>query len=85
MHAMSIRSFLLACILLPPGAAQAHDLQYNVSGGQAVVIHLHEDNEPFTFEGYEIYRAGENCRIRSAAAIARAASPFSRIAPGNGA
>ncbi len=40
--------------------AQAHDLQYTVVGGQAVVIKLfYADNTPFTFEGYEIYRKGE--------------------------
>jgi hypothetical protein len=41
-------------------AAHAHDLQYTVTGGQAVVIKLfYVDNTPFTFEGYEIYREGE--------------------------
>lgn len=40
--------------------ALAHDLQYGVTGGQAVVIKLHYvDNAPFSFEAYEIYRAGE--------------------------
>lgn len=41
-------------------SARAHDLQYTVVGGQAVVIKLfYADNTPFTFEGYEIYREGE--------------------------
>ena len=38
----------------------AHDLQYSVGGGQAVVVKLFfVDNKPFTFEGYEVYRDGE--------------------------
>lgn len=56
----------LARLLLPmliataAFAAHAHDLQYTVTGGQAVVIKLfYVDNTPFTFEGYEIYREGE--------------------------
>jgi len=54
---LAIAIALLLCLAHP---AAAHDLQYNVSGGQAVVIRLfYVDNKPFTFEGYEIYRAGE--------------------------
>lgn len=50
---------LLAALSLTP-PADAHDLQYTVSGGQAVVVKLfYVDNTPFTFEGYEIYREGE--------------------------
>ena len=46
--------------LLITQAAYAHDLQYSVGGGQAVVIRMfYVDNTPFTFEGYEIYRSGE--------------------------
>lgn len=38
----------------------AHDLQYTVISGQAVVIKLfYADNSPFTFEAYEIYREAE--------------------------
>ena len=49
---------LLAALALAP-PADAHDLQYTVSGGQAVVVKLfYVDNTPFTFEGYEIYREG---------------------------
>lgn len=53
-------TLLLAC-LLPTltGPALAHDLQYTVSNGEAVVVRLLEDNTPFTFEGYEVYREGE--------------------------
>jgi len=48
---------LFACSTLPTAA---HDLQYTVVGGQAVVIKLfYADNTPFTFEGYEIYRDAE--------------------------
>lgn len=47
-------------LLLAAWPAVAHDLQYTVVGGQAVVIKLFfADNTPFTFEGYEIYRDGE--------------------------
>lgn len=53
-------TLLLAC-LLPTltGPALAHDLQYTVSNGEAVVVRLLEDNTPFTFEGYEVYREDE--------------------------
>ena len=38
----------------------AHDLQYRVTGGEAVVVRLfYGDDRPFSFEGYEIYRDGE--------------------------
>lgn len=52
---------LLFCFLLTSAwPVLAHDLQYTVVGGQAVVIKLfYVDNTPFTFEGYEIYRDGE--------------------------
>jgi nickel transport protein len=40
--------------------AQAHDLQHTVSSAQAVVIRMFYVNDsPFSFEGYEIYRDGE--------------------------
>ncbi len=49
-----------AALLLSIWPARAHDLQYRVGGGQAVVIRLfYIDNAPFSFEGYEIYRDGE--------------------------
>ncbi len=48
---------LFACSTL---STAAHDLQYTVVGGQAVVIKLfYADNTPFTFESYEIYRDAE--------------------------
>lgn len=63
---MSIRSFLLICILSLPTAVQAHGLQYSVGGGQAVVIRLaSEDNAPFSFENYELYRVGEKQPFQS--------------------
>jgi nickel transport protein len=50
--------FLAAVAVALPAAA--HDLQYTVSGGQAVVVKLfYVDDTPFTFEGYEIYREGD--------------------------
>jgi nickel transport protein len=55
LFALQLASLLPICL-----SAQAHDLQYTVVGGQAVVIKLfYADNTPFTFEGYEIYREGE--------------------------
>jgi nickel transport protein len=49
-----------ALCLLTVAPAYAHDLQYTVSEGQAIVISLfYVDNTPFTFEGYEITRDGE--------------------------
>ena len=55
-----ISRLLLIMFLMASGPLRAHDLQYTVVGGQAVVIKLfHVDNSPFSFEGYEIYRDGE--------------------------
>jgi nickel transport protein len=57
---MKSPSFLIALLLCLARPAAAHDLQYSVGGGEAVVIRLfYVDDQPFTFEGYEIYRAGE--------------------------
>ncbi len=51
---------IAATLLSLAQPAAAHDLQYTVSGGQAVVIRLFfVDDKPFSFEGYEVYRAGE--------------------------
>ncbi len=51
---------LLWILLFASAPLLAHDLQYTVASGQAVVIRLfYVDNTPFKFEGYEIYRAGE--------------------------
>jgi nickel transport protein len=52
--------WLLSILMLVSGTTPAHDLQYTVVGGRAVVIKMfHADNSPFTFEGYEIFREGE--------------------------
>lgn len=54
------RLLFVAGVFVLPALASAHDLQYQVSGGQAVVVRLfYVDDTPFTFEGYEIYRDGE--------------------------
>ncbi len=56
----TVRRLLVSAVLLMCWPAMAHDLQYTVVGGQAVVIKLfYADNTPFTFEGYEIYREAE--------------------------
>lgn len=57
---MNSRILLLAALLCLARPGAAHDLQYSVSGAQAVVLKLfYVDNTPFSFEAYEIYRAGE--------------------------
>ncbi len=57
---MTTLRLLLSVLLFLIWPAAAHDLQYTVVGGQAVVVKLfYADNSPFSFEGYEIYRAGE--------------------------
>lgn len=58
---MKLPKFLLLALAIAPlSPALAHDLQYTVASGQAVVVKLfYLDNAPFTFEGYEIYREGE--------------------------
>jgi len=54
------RLLLLASAIFATWPACAHDLQYSVGHGQAVVIRMfYVDNTPFTFEGYEITREGE--------------------------
>jgi len=54
------RLLLLAIAIFATWPACAHDLQYSVGGGQAVVIRMfYVDNSPFAFEGYEITREGE--------------------------
>ncbi len=53
-------AYRLLVLLLCATPVQAHDLQYSVESGQAVVIRMfYVDNSPFTFEGYEIFRDGE--------------------------
>ena len=57
---MKLLHLMIVALLCLARPATAHDLQYSVSGNQAVVVKLfYVDNTPFTFEGYEIYRAGE--------------------------
>jgi len=55
------RCFAIAATLLSLAQpAAAHDLQYSVSSANAVVVKLfYVDNTAFTFEGYEIFHAGE--------------------------
>lgn len=57
-----MRSYLLAVLLLGlvPGQSLAHDLQYNIDHGRAVYVRLFfGGSEEFSFETYEVYRAGE--------------------------
>lgn len=58
MNGFKAMLWVFAVMLVSP--VSAHDLQYTVAGGQAVVVKLFfVDNTPFTFESYEIYREGE--------------------------
>ncbi|MBK6741591.1 MAG: hypothetical protein IPG66_00900 [Hydrogenophilales bacterium] len=59
-HSVIARVTLLLGLAVGVVASHAHDLQYSVAAGQAVVVKLfYVDNTPFTFEGYEVYREGE--------------------------
>jgi nickel transport protein len=50
---------LLLCLGLP-GRVAAHDLQHRIQEGAAVTVELFfADGNEFSFEGYEVYRAGE--------------------------
>ena len=50
---------LLLCLWLPERAA-AHDLRHSIEEGAAVTVKLFfADGNEFSFEGYEVYRAGE--------------------------
>lgn len=60
---MSPRWLLLLYLLAAP--VSAHDLQYTVVSGQAVVVRLfYADNSPFSFEAYEIYPEGSDLPIQ---------------------
>ena len=50
---------LLLCLWLPERAA-AHDLRHSIEEGAAVTVKLFfADGNEFSFESYEVYRAGE--------------------------
>ena len=54
----------LAASLVVPSVA-AHDLQYRVAEGPAVTVHLsYAGDVPFTFEAYEVYRAGDTVPVQ---------------------
>ena len=53
-------SFIVGVLLLLSQPVWAHDLQYAVTDGKAVVVKLFfMDNTPFSYENYEIYREKE--------------------------
>lgn len=55
--------WLLPCLVAAP--AWAHDLQYTVVSGQAVVVKLfYADDTPFGFEAYEIYPEGAKLPVQ---------------------
>jgi nickel transport protein len=50
---------LLLCLWLP-GRGVAHDLQHHIEEDSAVTVKLsYADGSEFSFESYEVYRAGE--------------------------
>ena len=50
----------LCLMALLPASALAHDLQYAIEPGKAVVVRLfYTDTAKFSFEGYEVFRDGE--------------------------
>jgi len=50
---------LVLCAWLP-GQALAHDLEHDIGEGEAVTVKLfYADGSEFSFESYEVYRAGE--------------------------
>jgi len=55
--AVAVASLLYFCLLEP---AVAHELQYSVEEGSAVTVKLFlADGGEFSFENYEVYRAGD--------------------------
>jgi nickel transport protein len=51
---------LALCALLP-GRALAHDLEHSIGEGKAVTVKIfYADGNEFSFESYEIYRAGDD-------------------------
>lgn len=69
--------FLVLGLIAGGRAAQAHDLQYTVTGGQAVVVKLfYADNTAFSFEGYEIYPEGEKLPVQVGRTDARGRIAF---------
>ncbi len=72
---MRLRLLLLSALLA--FTAQAHDLHYTVTAGQAVVVRLfYADDTPFAFEGYEIYAEGERLPIQVGRTDARGRIAF---------
>lgn len=63
---MTGRLLITLCLGLGPFAALAHELQHEVSQGQAVVIRLsYADGTPFAFEAYEIYAKDEKLPVQA--------------------
>lgn len=55
-----LRVWLVCALAALAAPALGHDLQYSVTGGQAVVVRLfYVDNKPFSFESYSITREGD--------------------------
>jgi nickel transport protein len=74
---MSRLALLLLAWLAWAPLAPAHDLQYTVTGGQAVVVKLfYADNTAFSFEGYEIYPVGGKLPVQVGRTDARGRIAF---------
>lgn len=74
---LSMMLFLVLSLSAGSRATQAHDLQYTVTGGQAVVVKLfYADNTAFSFEGYEIYPEGKKLPVQVGRTDARGRIAF---------
>ncbi len=71
------RVLLALCLGLGALAASAHDLRYELSQGQAVVIRLsYADGSPFAFEAYEIYPKDDKLPVQVGRTDARGRVAF---------
>jgi nickel transport protein len=73
-----IRPWLTLTILLGTALpVSAHDLQYTVVGGQAVVVRLfYPDDTAFAFEAYEIHPEGDRLPVQVGRTDARGRIAF---------
>jgi nickel transport protein len=72
-----------AALLAGSRSAAAHEVHHTVSQSGAVVIQLaYGDGTPFSFEGYEIFRAGEELPVQVGRTDVRGRIAFLPDAPG---
>ncbi len=78
MKLAAIASLLLSASALLPSHADAHDIVHDISREQAVVVTFsYGGAEPFSFESYELFRAGEDIpfQVGRTDALGRVAFP----------